>query len=52
MLGTGPDDDENDIKEEVMKDLTNVMNVVETEARGVTVQASTLGKWTRVDWYD
>lgn len=47
VLYVGPDDDENDIREEAMKDLTNVISVVETEARGVTVQASTLGWSTR-----
>lgn len=27
-----------------MRDITSVMGTIETEARGVTVQASTLGK--------
>jgi translation initiation factor 5B len=43
LMVIGPDDDENDIKEEVMRDIASVMSNLETDSRGVTVQASTLG---------
>ena len=39
----GPDDDVEDIKEEVMKDMQGLTDTLATEARGVFVQASTLG---------
>ncbi|KAI8813170.1 hypothetical protein BJ742DRAFT_673194 [Cladochytrium replicatum] len=42
LLVVGPDDDEEDMKEEVMSDLTSLMKQV-TTGRGVCVQASTLG---------
>ena len=37
------DDDVEDIKEEVMKDVSGLVDTLATEAKGVTVQASTLG---------
>ena len=39
----GPDDDIDELKDLVMKDLTNVMDSVKMTKRGVHVQASTLG---------
>lgn len=41
LLVLGEDDDEDELREEVMSDLTDLMNSV--ESRGVSVQASTLG---------
>ena len=43
LLVVGPDDDEEVLKEEVMSDLTSMLNSVDTSGRGVCVQASTLG---------
>ncbi|KAJ6036463.1 Eukaryotic translation initiation factor 5B [Penicillium herquei] len=43
LLVVGPDDDEDDLEEEVMSDLENLLSRVATDNRGVTVQASTLG---------
>ncbi|KAJ5275099.1 hypothetical protein N7497_005712 [Penicillium chrysogenum] len=43
MLVVGPDDDEEDLEEEVMSDLESLLSRVSTDQRGVTVQASTLG---------
>ncbi|CDS05929.1 Putative Translation initiation factor 5B [Lichtheimia ramosa] len=43
LLVCGPDDDEEDLKEEVMSDLTNLMNSIDRQGKGVWVQASTLG---------
>ncbi|KAJ9199907.1 hypothetical protein DTO164E3_4364 [Paecilomyces variotii] len=43
LLVVGPDDDEEDLEEEVMSDLENLLTKVSTDNRGVTVQASTLG---------
>lgn len=43
LLVVGPDDDEEDLEEEVMSDLENLLNKVSTTGRGVSVQASTLG---------
>ncbi|KAG1057763.1 hypothetical protein G6F43_000406 [Rhizopus delemar] len=43
LLVVGPDDDEEDLKEEVMSDLTNLMSSIERTGHGVWVQASTLG---------
>merc|ERR1712100_887184 len=37
------DDDVEDLKEECMKDIANLSDTLATEAKGVTVQASTLG---------
>jgi translation initiation factor 5B len=39
----GPDDEVEDIKAEVMSDLTNLENKLSTDKQGVLVQASTLG---------
>lgn len=43
LLVVGPDDDEEDLEDEVMTDLENLLSRVSTDNRGVTVQASTLG---------
>ncbi|CAG8604181.1 16786_t:CDS:10, partial [Cetraspora pellucida] len=43
LLVCGPDDDEDELKEEVMSDLTSLLNSVDKSGRGVCVQASTLG---------
>ena len=43
LLVVGPEDDEEVLKEEVMSDLTTMLNSVDTSGRGVCVQASTLG---------
>ncbi|KAH3675119.1 hypothetical protein WICMUC_002775 [Wickerhamomyces mucosus] len=43
LLVVGEDDDEEDLMEEVMDDLTGLLDSVDTSGRGVTVQASTLG---------
>lgn len=43
LLVVGPDDDEEDLMEEVMDDLTGLLDSVDKSGRGVTVQASTLG---------
>lgn len=43
LLVVGPDDDEDDLKDEVMSDLTNLMSALDRTGRGVCVQASTLG---------
>lgn len=43
LLVVGPDDDEEDLKDEVMSDLSSLMNSIDTSGRGVCVQASTLG---------
>ncbi|KAH0534029.1 hypothetical protein FGG08_007364 [Glutinoglossum americanum] len=43
LLVVGPDDDEEDLEEEVMSDLENLLSKVSTTGRGVSVQASTLG---------
>jgi len=42
IMVIGKDDDEEDIKEEVMRDFTNIMKM-ELDKTGVSVQASTLG---------
>ncbi|CBN80114.1 EIF5B, eukaryotic translation initiation factor 5B [Ectocarpus siliculosus] len=42
IMVVGPDDDEEDIKEEVMRDFTDLMKM-DLEPKGVMVQASTLG---------
>lgn len=39
----GPDDDEEDLEEQVMSDLENLLGKVSKTGRGVSVQASTLG---------
>ena len=43
LLVVGPDDDEEDLEEEVMSDIENLLNRVSKTGRGVSVQASTLG---------
>ncbi|KAI0092481.1 hypothetical protein BDY19DRAFT_990199 [Irpex rosettiformis] len=43
LLVVGPDDDEEDMMEEVMSDLTSLLNSIDKSGRGVCVQASTLG---------
>lgn len=43
LLVLGEDDDEEELREEVMSDLSNLMNSVDKSGRGVCVQASTLG---------
>lgn len=43
MLIVGPDDEEEDIKAEVMSDLTSLQEKLSTDKKGVMVQASTLG---------
>ncbi|KAH8700446.1 hypothetical protein BGW36DRAFT_357105 [Talaromyces proteolyticus] len=43
LLVVGPEDDEEDLEEEVMSDLENLLSKVAKDQRGVTVQASTLG---------
>ncbi|KAK2044076.1 hypothetical protein LZ31DRAFT_554634 [Colletotrichum somersetense] len=43
MLVVGPDDDEDDIIDEVESDLATLFSRVEKTGRGVSVQASTLG---------
>ena len=43
LLVVGPDDDEEDLEEEVMSDIENLLSKVSKTGRGVSVQASTLG---------
>ncbi|ODV76682.1 uncharacterized protein CANTADRAFT_27713 [Suhomyces tanzawaensis NRRL Y-17324] len=43
LIVVGEDDDEEEIMEEVMDDLTGLLDSVDTSGRGVVVQASTLG---------
>ncbi|KKK19224.1 hypothetical protein P175DRAFT_0492936 [Aspergillus ochraceoroseus IBT 24754] len=43
LMVVGPDDEEEDIEEEVMTDLENLLSKVSKDQRGVSVQASTLG---------
>jgi translation initiation factor 5B len=43
LLVVGPEDNEEDIEEEVMTDLESLLNRVSKDNRGVSVQASTLG---------
>lgn len=43
LMVVGPDDDEEDIEEEIMSDLENLLGKVSKTGRGVSVQASTLG---------
>ena len=43
LLVLGPDDDEEDLRDEVMSDLTSLLNSIDKSGRGVCVQASTLG---------
>lgn len=43
LLVCGPDDDEEELMDEVMSDLKGLLNSIERSDRGVAVQASTLG---------
>ena len=43
LLVVGPEDDEEDLEEEVMSDIENLLGRVSKTGRGVSVQASTLG---------
>ncbi|KDN52115.1 hypothetical protein K437DRAFT_254676 [Tilletiaria anomala UBC 951] len=43
LLVCGEDDDEEDLKDEVMSDLTSLLNSIDKSGKGVCVQASTLG---------
>lgn len=43
LVVVGPDDNEEEIKNEVMKDLEDLLNFIDTSGVGVSVQASTLG---------
>lgn len=43
LLVVGPDDDEEEFMEEIMDDLTSLLDSVDSSGRGVVVQASTLG---------
>ncbi|KAF8589995.1 hypothetical protein K439DRAFT_1628210 [Ramaria rubella] len=43
LLVVGPDDDEDDLRDEVMSDLTSLLNTIDKSGHGVCVQASTLG---------
>jgi len=43
LLVVGPDDDEDVLRDEVMGDLTSLVNSIDRTERGVCVQASTLG---------
>lgn len=43
LMVVGPDDDEDDVKDEVMSDLESLLSKVSKDQRGVSVQASTLG---------
>ncbi|KAK9367779.1 hypothetical protein V1509DRAFT_625310 [Lipomyces kononenkoae] len=43
LLLVGPDDDEEELMDEVMSDLTSLENALDKSGRGVCVQASTLG---------
>ncbi|KAF2136324.1 uncharacterized protein K452DRAFT_322514 [Aplosporella prunicola CBS 121167] len=43
LMVVGPDDDEEDIEEEVMGDLEQLLSRISKTGRGVSVQASTLG---------
>jgi translation initiation factor 5B len=43
LLVVGPDDDEEELMDEVMSDLQTLLNSVDKSGRGVCVQASTIG---------
>ncbi|KAG6005863.1 hypothetical protein E4U21_007571 [Claviceps maximensis] len=43
LMVVGPDDDEEEIEDEIVADLANLLSRVEKTGRGVSVQASTLG---------
>ncbi|KAI0761761.1 hypothetical protein BC629DRAFT_1584115 [Irpex lacteus] len=43
LMVVGPDDDEDEMMDEIMSDLTTLLNSIDKSGRGVCVQASTLG---------
>lgn len=43
LLIVGPDDDEDELADDVMDDITGLLDSVDTTGKGVVVQASTLG---------
>lgn len=43
LMVVGPNDNEEEMKEEVMEDLHGLLNFIDTSGIGVSVQASTLG---------
>lgn len=43
LMVVGPDDDEEEMMEEVMSDLTGLLHSIDKSGKGVSVQASTLG---------
>ncbi|EGO01474.1 hypothetical protein SERLA73DRAFT_158777 [Serpula lacrymans var. lacrymans S7.3] len=43
LMVVGPDDDEEEMLDEIMSDLTSLLNSIDKSGRGVCVQASTLG---------
>ncbi|KAF9498232.1 hypothetical protein BDN71DRAFT_1443534 [Pleurotus eryngii] len=43
LLVCGPDDDEDDLRDEIMSDLSTLLNNIDKSGKGVCVQASTLG---------
>lgn len=43
LLVVGPEDDEDDLREDVMSDLKTLLSSIDKSGRGVCVQASTLG---------
>jgi translation initiation factor 5B len=43
LMVVGPDDDEEEMMEDIMSDLTSLLNSIDKSGRGVCVQASTLG---------
>ncbi|KAK4918640.1 eukaryotic translation initiation factor 5B, partial [Elasticomyces elasticus] len=43
LMVVGPEDDEEDLEDEVMADLQNLLSKVSKDSKGVSVQASTLG---------
>lgn len=43
LMVIGPDDDEDEIKDEIMSDLADLMKSLDKSGKGVSVQASTLG---------
>ncbi|CAI2183971.1 5655_t:CDS:10 [Funneliformis geosporum] len=43
LMVVGPDDDEDDLKDEIMSDLKSLLSSIDKSGKGVCVQASTLG---------
>ena len=41
----GPDDDEDEVKEEIMSDLAALFKAIDKSGKGVSVQASTCSPW-------